>query len=312
MIEFLKDNAQKILGLVVVIAFSVYFIFNIESFKPLLSVKPLYLFLVAICYALIVFTNGLFIKYVIEPFKKNISVQEATRVSLLSSIGNFFASSGAGLGFRAVYLKKKHNLRYQDYMATVYGNYLLIFICNSVIALLGLLFVKRKDGPVYLTLALLFLSLLVVSIALCFVKVPAAKKKPKQLIHRVFYVLHEMTTGWNRIVRNSRLLMHLCLVIIIQIMLSFCVAWLELRALSIRIGWAEIMLLSILGSMSIFVSITPANIGVKELIFIFTATTIGLTTPDILSVSIIDRGVLFSTLVILWIFFGRNKEYKNV
>jgi uncharacterized protein (TIRG00374 family) len=275
-------------------------------------VKPLYLFLVALCYAVIVFTNGLFIKYVIEPFKKNISVQEATRVSLLSSIGNFFASSGAGLGFRAVYLKKKHNLRYQDYMATVYGNYLLIFICSSLIALLGLLFVKRKDGPVYLSLTLLFLSLLAVSIVLCFIRVPAGKKKSKHIVHKIFFVLQEMTSGWNRIVKNRRLLMHLSMVIIIQIILSFCVAWLELRALSIRIGWAETMLLSILGSMSIFVSITPANIGVKELIFIFTATTIGLTTPDILSVSIIDRGVLFATLGILWIFFGRNKEYKNV
>ena len=310
--DFIKRNFQKLLGLIVVIVFIVYFFFNIESFKPLLYVKPLYLFLVAACYGIIMFTNGLFIKYVIEPFNKNISTREATRVSLLSSIGNFFASSGAGLGVRAVYLKKKHDLRYQDYMSTVYGNYLLIFICNALFALAGLLFVKHKVGAAYIGLSLLFTSMLLVSIALCFVRIPASTKKRKNILHKVLFILHEMTTGWSRIVKNKRLLIHLNIVIIAQIVLSFCIAWLELHALSIQIGWAETMLLSILGSMSIFVSLTPANIGVKELIFIFTATTIGLTTPDILSVSLIDRGVLFATLGVLWIFFGRNKDRETV
>lgn len=311
MLNFIKNNFQKILGLVVIVLFTGYFIINIKSFKLLLDIKPLYLVLVALCYGAIVLTNGLFIKYVIEPFNKNIKTREAAHVSLLSSIGNFFASSGAGLGFRAIYLKKKHDLSYQEYMITVYGNYLLIFICNAIFGISSLLLVRNKGGSAYTGLFLFFGALLVTSIALCFIRITGEPKKARGFVGKGIDIIREMTIGWNRIARNKRLLMHLTLVIMIQIILSFCIAWLEIKSLSISIGLPEILLLSILGSLSIFVSLTPANIGVKELIYIITATTIGLTTPEILSISIVDRGVLFMTLGILWLFIGRNKETKT-
>lgn len=312
MFRFLKRYHKQLFGLLVLAIFTVYFIRNLESFKILLDIQPVYLVGVSLGYVAIVFTNGLFIKYVIEPFDKIITVRESVRVSLISSLGNFFASSGAGLGFRAVYLKKKHGLSYGDYMTTMYGNYLLFFIINAILGIVSLLLISNKQGIQYQGALLFFVGLLVASLVLCFVPLPKLFKdkfKNKYVSSALGFV-HKMTEGWSRIVKNKRLLMHLTVLVTIQLVLTIIIGWLEISSLNIVIGFPELLLFSVLGSMSIFISLTPGNLGVKEGIYILTASVIGLTTPQIVSIALIDRGILFGTLFVLWLIFGRGEKMK--
>lgn len=314
MIRFLKRYHKQLFGLLVLAIFVVYFVRNIDSFKILLDIRPIFLVGVAVCYVAIVYTNGLFIKYVIEPFNKKISVRESVRVSLISSLGNFFASSGAGLGFRAVYLKKKHGLSYGDYMTTMYGNYLLFFIINAVLGLISLLLISSKDSVQYKGAFLFFAGLLVVSLVLCFVPIPKlfAGSVKNKYVTSILGFIQKMTEGWSRIVKNRRLLMHLTILVSIQLVLTILIGWLEISSLHIVIGFPELLLFSVLGSMSIFISLTPGNLGVKEGIYILTASVIGLTTPQIVSIALIDRGILFGTLFVLWLLFGSSKTRQSL
>ena len=120
-----------------------------------------------------------------------------------------------------------------------------------------------------------------------------------------------MTAGWNRIVRDRRLLFHLTGLITIQLGLTLAIGWLEFSSLNIAIGFPELLLFSVLGSLSIFVSLTPANLGVKEGIYLLTASVIGITTPQIVSIALIDRGILFGTLFLLWLVLGRGQKLKT-
>jgi uncharacterized protein (TIRG00374 family) len=313
-VSFIKKYQRQILGLIVLGVFIGYFALNKESFRPLTEIRPVYLIGVSLCYIAIVYTNGLFIKYVIEPYKKYISVSESTRVSLLSSLGNFFATSGAGLGFRAVYLKKKHGLGYSDYMTTLYGNYLLIFIINALFGLLSLGLVSNRTGVQFLGATMFFASLLFVSLVLCFVKLPYSffMNSRLSLVKTVLRYLKSMTEGWNNIVSDKRLLLHLTSLITIQLFLTFLIGWLEFTSLQIEVGMPELLLFSVLGSLSIFVSLTPANLGVKEGIYLLTAAVIGITTPQIVSIALIDRGILFGTLFVLWLLIGRDWQGSKI
>jgi uncharacterized protein (TIRG00374 family) len=313
MLRYLKRYHKQLFGLLVLAIFTVYFIRNLKSFRILLDIQPVYLVGVSLAYVAIVFTNGLFIKYVIEPFQKYITVRESARVSLISSLGNFFASSGAGLGFRAIYLKKKHNLSYGDYMTTLYGNYLLIFIINAVFGLISLSLVSNQTGLQFMGAAVFFTSLFIVSMTLCFVRLPEsfASRIRITLVSKILKYIKNMTTGWNRIVRDKRLLLHLSGLISIQLGLTFVIGWLEFSSLNIEIGFPELLLFSVLGSLSIFVSLTPANLGVKEGIYLLTASVIGITTPQIVSIALIDRGILFGTLFLLWLVLGRGQKLKT-
>ena len=308
--SLLKRYHRQILGVLVLAVFMAYFVLNIENFRSLLDIRPVYLMGVAICYVAIVITNGLFIKYIIEPFGKKISVRESARVSLISSLGNFFATSGAGLGFRAVYLRQKHGLGYGDYVTTLYGNYLLIFIINAIFGLLSLMFVTNKGSVQYIGALIFFVLLLLVSLILCFITLPAAfdKNIKNKHVKKIATYLKNMTMGWNRIIRDQRLLVHLVGLITLQLALTVVIGWLEISALNISIGLPELLLFSVLGSLSIFVSLTPANLGVKEGIYLLTAGVIGITTPQIVSIALVDRGILFGTLFLLWIFTRSNSR----
>lgn len=307
---FLKYQ-KNILGIVVLGIFIIYFILNKDSFKPLLDMKPLLLIGSFVCYIAILLCNGLFMKYILESFDKQLSVHESTRVSLLSSLGNFFASSGAGLGFRAVYLKKKHGLSYSDYMATMYGNYLLIFIVSALLGVTSLGLIGLDSTPQFVGLVLFFGSLLAVSIGLSFVRVPNISYDNK-IVSKIIKLLRTMSLGWRRIIEDRRLLIHLSLLVLAQLILTVLIAWFELMSLSISIGFGQLLLFSVLGSLSIFISLTPANIGVKEAVYVITATIIGLTTPQILSLALIDRGILFITLAATWGAIGREKTVNKV
>ncbi|MEI6481165.1 MAG: lysylphosphatidylglycerol synthase transmembrane domain-containing protein [Candidatus Saccharibacteria bacterium] len=298
---------KNLLGIIVVLIFIIYFIFNKSSFKPLLDIKPVLLIGSFVCYVGIIICNGLFIKYIVGSFNKQLDSYESVRVSLLSSIGNFFASSGAGLGFRAVYLKKKHDLSYSDYMATMYGNYLLIFIINAVIGITSLMLIGSNGSPQFVGVGLFFTGLLIASLILSFLIIPTIKIHNKYL-SAAAQTLRKMSDGWRLVTRNRKLLLHLSLLVMIQIILTVLIAWFELSSLSISIGFGQLLLFSVLGSLSIFISLTPANIGVKEAVYVVTATVIGLSTPQILSLALIDRGILFITLAVLWAVIGRDKN----
>jgi uncharacterized protein (TIRG00374 family) len=284
---------------------------NLDKFSALLHVNVFLLLLIAVAYLSTIAANGLFIKFILEPFNKYISVKESTYVAMISSVGNFFAPIGSGFGFRAVYLKKKHGLAYSDYIATLYGNYVIVFLINSFFALVALYMLRGSSGRGYFTLVLLFGGMFGVSLLLTLVRLPTLKKdlnfKNKRL-QSVARTLLDMAAGWNRVIKNKRLLMHLLAVTAFNFVITLMIAWLEITALHFSISFPALLLFSVLGSLSLFINITPANLGVKEAIYLFSSAVIGLSAPQILSIALIDRGVLFAVLFCLWLYFAKYKH----
>jgi uncharacterized membrane protein YbhN (UPF0104 family) len=88
--------------------------------------------------------------------------------------------------------------------------------------------------------------------------------------------------------------------------LNTAMTWTIIHSLHLRIAFAPLLLFSVLGTLSIFINITPANLGVKEVIYLFSSSILGLSTTQILSIALIDRGVLFLVLAVFWIMFGRK------
>jgi uncharacterized protein (TIRG00374 family) len=307
----LRRKASLLITLVVISIFLVYFFLNLDKFSALLHVNVFLLFLIAIAYLSTIAANGLFIKFILEPFDKYISVKESTYVAMISSVGNFFAPIGSGFGFRAVYLKKKHGLAYSDYIATLYGNYVIVFLINSFFALVALYLLRDSAGRGYFTLVLLFAGMFAVTFLLTIIRIPTLKKELNVKNKHLRFVatgLLDMATGWNRIVKNKRLLLHLLAVTTFNFIVTLLIAWLEITALHFSISFPALLLFGVLGSLSLFINITPANLGVKEAIYLFSSAVIGLTAPQILSIALIDRGVLFAVLFCLWLYFTKYKH----
>ena len=306
-------HAKKLITLLVILIFVAYFALNVGQFKPLLHVNVYLLFVIAIADFLAIAANGLFIKFILEPFGKYISVIESVYVSLISAVGNFFAPIGAGFGFRAVYLKKKHGLKYGDFISTLYGNYIIVFLVNSFFALLALYLLRGKQDSEYFVLVAIFGSLFGVSLLLSLVKLPELNRELKNKhLNRLAKTLLGVIKGWNQIVSNKKLLTRLIAIVVFNFAIALTVARLEIAALHFSITFPALLLFSVLGFLSLFVNITPANLGVKEAIYIFSASVIGFSTGQILSIALIDRGVLFIVLAASWFISSRTKNTRDL
>lgn len=304
-----------LLTILVLLIFVVYFSLNINKFKLLLDVNVFLLVLIAFVNVTGILISGLFTKLILVPFHKYISMRESFYVSLISSVGNFFAPAGAGLGFRAIYLKKKHGLSYSKYVSILSGNYILVFLADSFVALVALYLLRSHYDSRYAVLAVTFGVIFLVSLFLSLVKMPTnySSNIKNRYLHSIVKTFHSIMTGWGYIVSHKKLMIQLVCLTVLGIALNTVITFFIISALRLSISIAPLLLLSSLSTLSLFVNVTPANLGVKEAIYLFSSSVIGFSTPQILSIALVDRGVLFVVLFALWLFFAKLKhaEYNK-
>ena len=306
----LPKKTRLISTVLVLAVFIAYFLLNVQKFKPLLNINFLLLLVVALGNILGIFINGLFTKFILEPFKKYISIVETFYVSVISSIGNFFAPAGTGFGIRAVYLKKKHGLPYSEFISTLSGNYILVFLVNSLIGLLALYLLKDEYSSQYLALTGIFGAMFIVSLLLSIIRIPilrtSASKKTK--LSSVVETLYRVTHGWNKIVANKKLILELFCLTFANFLLTVFTYWAIIHSLHLTIAFPALLLFSVLGSLSIFINITPANLGIKEAIYIFFSSILGFSISEIILIALVERGVQFVVLLALWLYSSKAKN----
>lgn len=296
--------------LIILMVFVVYIANNINDFKPLLDVNPLYLCIIASIVIISIVSNGIFTKFVMESFKKPIDTRESTYVSLIASVGNFFAPAGSGFGIRAVYLKKKHGLAYSDYMTLLSGNYVIVFLVVSLLGMVSLGFIHVGYSVAERLLWLMFVGLFVLSVALLIIRVPRKLQnlKPKnQYVASLYEIIVRVSVGWSEITRNRVLMIKLVCLVLFNTLMGMASTFLIIKSLHLHVGLPSLALFSALSSLAMFINITPGNLGIKEALYVFSSGALGLTTDQIISVALIDRIVLFVVLLVLWLFFVKDK-----
>ena len=309
----MRDQLSKALrisatGLVLVL-FLIYFLLNTEQFKPILHVNIYLLAIAAAAYIAGVFANGIFIKFILEPFNKFIAAGEAFYVSVISSIGNFFAPGGTGFVVRAVYLKKKHGLAYSEFISTLSGNYVLVFLVSSFVGLTSLLALKQYYSFQWLVLFVFFCLLFLVSllISLFKPKLPELDDRQDSRSRRLSRNVCRVVNGWSKIVSDKKLMLRLLSLTFVNLALAVIIYWSIVQSVDLSISLPALLLISVLGSLSIFVNITPANLGIKEAIYIFSAGILGFSIGEMILIALVDRGVQFSVLLALWLFASKLK-----
>lgn len=309
---FNKQLVSRLFTLAVLVAFVWYGFSNPESFEALASVSVASLVLVGFGRLLIYVGNGFFIKWTTEAFTGKLSTGEGLYVGMLSAIGNFFGPLLGGASIRAVYLKKIHNLSYSKFTSTLMGYYLILFTVNCAFAIAGLLLIAKTQQ----TNALLaFFSIwLAVLILLMFARLPKRtrfkKMESRKLGKRIVNILFEIEEGWRILLKKSNLFIKLAGLAALSFSAHYLISYVEFRAIGADISLAALGLYAAILAISLLVSFTPGAIGIREAMLLVVAGTLGVTNEQILQVAIIDRGVNFLLLFLLFL-LTRSKRVKK-
>ncbi len=309
-----KKHISNLITLASVLLFVWYGLTNQEVFQALKDVALWSLVLVAAGKLLVFVSNGLFTQWTAEVFTKKFSFVHGVYITVLSAVGNFFGPLLGGASIRAVYLKKYHNLPYSKFTATLMGYYMMLFMANAALAIISLILLPKTHQT---SLLLIFFSMwLLALIALMFIKLPKREKfansgiVSSKLGSSIIKILYDVEEGWQLLIRNKQLLIKMTGLALLSLSATLFISFIEFQALHISYNFAALGLYTSLVAVSLLVSITPGAIGIRESMLILVSTTLGITNAEIIQVAVIDRGVHFLLLAVLFL-LTRNSSFRR-
>jgi len=300
-----RKTISAVILLVCAIAFYFYIRDHLSEFGSISDISFQYVILIGCASFGGLVVNGLFLKVLLDEFGIRLGFSEYFSISVLTSFGNVFLPMKGGAGFKAVYLKSKYNYDYSYFIAGLAGNYLVCFNVTALTALAGMALYWWGTGYFNMPAAAVFIAIAVASFWVIFYPPRAFDWIPLRWAREQ---ANQVLFGWNTVRKSGKTVAHLFILAATNMCISSVMCWLEFAAFGMKdaqgapIGIAQSAVFSTIGSLAVFVWLTPAALGVKESLLMFCSDILGISPAQALTASLLDRTVNFLLLALLFSF----------
>lgn len=249
--------------------------------------------------------NGYRFKYLMRVFTTDLNFREWFGLSVCNSMFNYYLPARGGIAVRAYYLKKKHKFSYSHYTSLIAGSYIIIFFLSAGIGLVLTLLYKPIHGILYGKLVMIFSGLLLLTMIGTFLLVLFLKLGKRFKNERFNNILELVKEGLDFFQENRRLIisfsiLHVAFISVMGARLFVCFS-----AIDIDVVPLQMLIISSLTTFSIVLSLTPANLGIKEGIISFSAHLLGIPADQAMLAALIDRGVAIVLTFLFGLIFSR-------
>lgn len=255
---------------------------NPQIFRELASFNPLSGLAILLLYGLFLLSNAAILLISVALGGKQITNARSLALSAYSTLVNFFGPLQSGPGFRAIYLKHVVGLKIKDYVAASLIHYLMFALISGVLLLIGTTALWAALGVVVAASGLAF------------------------VVWRRSIKRFTLSAG------RRVLLIWLVLATAAQIATTATIYFVELKALDPSISLLQALSYTGAANFALFVSLTPGAIGIREAFLLFSSSLHGIDQQVVLAASVIDRGIFFVFLGILFVLsvaFGIKKRF---
>jgi uncharacterized membrane protein YbhN (UPF0104 family) len=205
---------------------------------------------------------------------------EGLLVTMYTAIINFFGPLQSGPAFRAVYLKKKHDLKLKDYGVATLVYYFFYAGMSGMLLVSGILH--------WWLAALIPVGLLC---GYCFTRNRRLAPRLQALDLQGWYLL--------------------ALATFLQIVVVTAIYYAELRSVAPGVHLSQALVYTGAANLALFVSFTPGAIGFRESFLVFSQHLHHLSNNAIVAANIIDRAMYVVLLLILALFiFSTHAQRK--
>jgi len=299
---------------VVIVLFAMYAINNRNSLSGLLEISWATLVFVGIGRMLIFFSNGMFVKWTAEAFTRRLSVGEGIYVGFLSALGNFFGPLLGGTGIRAVYLRRIHNLPYTKFTSTLMIYYVIFFMVNFTLALGGLMTLNLQETP-YFLIGLLTVGILAL-LSSVFIRLPRRMQSDNPegstIVRKVVRYIVDIESGWRLMLTMPPLLVRLVALAALSVVAQLLIAYVAFESIGADISWGSLAVYVSIVAVSLLVAFTPGAVGIREAMLLLVSETLGVTDSEIIQVAVIDRGVTFVLLLLLFLLTRHSRLRRKL
>lgn len=275
----LRQAVSLLIIATTVVIFVVYFYKHPHTFEILRNVSLATVAALLGLYAVFIGTLVWIQRATLQLCDINLGRKESILLMMYSAIVNFFGPLQSGPGFRAAYLKKKHNVNLKKYTLAT----LLYYIFYALYS--GLLLVA-------FVLGWWVMVGIIVAVAL------------SPLVFR----LHRFKTLDTRAIRS------LALATLAQSAVQSMIYYIELHGLMHHMSYVQALIYTGAANFALFVSVTPGAIGFRESFLLLAGRLHHIPAGTIATASLIDRSAYVSLLIImsLYIFGSHAREYLSL
>lgn len=292
----MKGKIRLVAGGAVVAATIAAFVWyvskNPEVLHQLAQTPPITIAAIILLYGGILGVLVLVLYASLQFYRRSMSWQENFLLNAYSSLINFFGPGQSGPGFRAAYLKLKHDVKVKQYIFVTLIYYAFYAFFSGVL-LAGAAF------DWWITLLVLIGITLVGTVVLRYYlhrNKNLLSRSPKSLI-KPFLVIGAVT--------------------LLQVLLLWIIYFIELRSLDSSISLSQAATYTGAANFALFVALTPGAIGFREAFLVFSQNLHHIPNDIIVAANILDRamyilflGVLF--LIVLALHANKTLQVKKI
>ena len=296
-----KKILSILLTIIFIIFFAKYINSHLEDFKIIKNIDSyIEIFFISILTLSTFYINGLFLKITLQRFGLDLKFIEYFSLSLISTFANIFIPLKGGAGIKAIYLKKKYNLNYSKFISSFAGNFILVISTNSVVMFLIMLILYFNSNILNIPIFLFFTLMMLVSSYIII-----SKKELQLPSNRFFNKIQSILDNWYVIKRSGNTIFKLYIISIINVIIIAILLFVEFKAFNLvdtngeTISIIKSSFLSLVRSISMLISLTPAALGIKEGLMMLVSGSVNINPSHSLAVSILERVVVFIELLIL-------------
>ncbi len=267
---------------------------NYEKYYLLLHTNFLILILICIGVILSYLTVAVISKIMLTPLGIKLPFVDSLLITGVTAFYNLITPFKGGMAVRALYLKKKYDFAYTDFIATLAASYIIIFLVAGLTGLASSWWIYNQTGQFSYLVMLIFAG----ATASMFAIVVIAPKfvEPK---NRWIGKFVRVINGWHLIRKNKRLVYSIGIISVIQLLIASMMLVLQFRTLGYNLSISQGLFISSVGSLSVLIAVTPAGLGINEAVTVFSAAAIGITSEQSLAAALLGRIVSVVVLFIL-------------
>jgi len=305
----MKKN--KFLSILILIGFAIFGFFFLrgrtDELRKILEIDFRYVIIIFILVVLHSLVKGQKFKILMDFYNIKLKFKEWWGLEVITRFWNFITPFKGGFSFRAVYLKKKYEFSYTRSVSTIGITYVVSLIFNSVLGMIVVLLSPLQPSikqPILLFLALIFSC----SILVFFLPLPVKKVNVKVFKYLIRSINEIKNMGPDHYFISKLVLNAIVIRVIMVTRIYFA-----FLAFGISPPLYFCIMINVFEGLSKMVSLTPMNLGFKEVIF-----GVGSKLFNISSVAGVLVAGFCRTVTFVWVFsaapffsYVLSKEFKN-
>jgi len=301
----MKNTTSTIIILAIIIIVLIYLFSNAEDLLVLEKVSLINLCFLLLLSFIATLANGCQFKYLLRIFHIKLIFTEWFGLTVTNTMLNYFTPARGGMIARALYMKKRHNLSLSEYASLLAGLNLFGFIISSLSAIVVSLGCYFFLDEFYKVIIIFSLVLLFLSTLMGFILSRASLSSLPISNIRIQNILSLVGQGLHRFKNNTRLLIPICFFCFCFLLLSAARLYWAFLSVGIKVHWLKVLLVQAFVGLSLVISITPGNLGVKEGIIGLFARVLGISIEQAILGALVDRIIMMIIIFFFGIIYSR-------